>query len=548
MPLTSTDGNTTILLHGELFNDSITSSRCSENPKMKCGDLMRLYEREGEDFFAQLNGWFCGLILNRREGTITIFTDRYGMGRLYVHEAEGEFIFATEAKSILKVRSRLREIKSEFLAEKLRYNCVLNNKTLFPGIELLPRGARWTFHGGAKPAKSTYFDIRSYEAQPVLEPEAFYRQWADTVATIFPRYAHEGASVAMSMTAGLDTRLIMAALRGKCAEHVSYTFGGAWGELFDIRTARKAANIYKQKHLVFPISEKFLDRFEHYATQAVYISDGMHDAFGAHDVYFNEIAREAAPVRLTGKFGSEVVRIRRLMPSNNYGQGILTPELQSQVERLPNFHARDASGHPVSKVVGEEIPWHEYGRVAVEQSKLTLRTPYMDNALVKLMYQAPPETRIAGDLQERYVRDRAPELAHLWTNLGRFSSSSPIVTKLMYYPLWALFKTEYIYLYATPHWLTRIDRTFDFLHLERLLAGRQKWEGYRIWGRTHFSTFLRDTLLNPQAFYTQYFNYKVMQRMVERHTTGTHNYMADINVALSLELTHQSLLKSNEAA
>ena len=28
----------------------------------------------------------------------------------------------------------------------------------------------------------------------------------------------------------------------------------------------------------------------------------MRDAFGAHDVYFNEMARHIAPIRLTGKF------------------------------------------------------------------------------------------------------------------------------------------------------------------------------------------------------------------------------------------------------
>ena len=82
----------------------------------------------------------------------------------------------------------------------------------------------------------------------------------------------------------------------------------------------------------------------------------------------------------------------------------------------------------------------------------------------------------------------------------------------------------------------------ESLHLERLLSGRQKWEGYRIWARTHFAHFLHDTLSNSQADYTRYFDYKTVNQMVNRHTAGTHNYLQEINRALSVELLCSSLL------
>jgi hypothetical protein len=160
------------------------------------------------------------------------------------------------------------------------------------------------------------------------------------------------------------------------------------------------------------------------------------------------------------------------------------------------------------------------------------------------MYRAPKSVRFEGNLQEKYVRERAPEFAQFITNLGRFASNQEWVSRLLYYQFWALFKVEYIYLYATPHWFTRLDRTLAALHLEYVLAGRQKWEGYRIWLQAPCADFVQQTLLDSRAEYTRYFEYATMSRMVERHVAGTHNYLSDINKALTVQLICSSLLRS----
>jgi asparagine synthase (glutamine-hydrolysing) len=547
MPLVSQDGNTVMIFTGEHFGEpwSVGGSTrpIPDKHTSKASYLLQLYEKLGEQFFAQLNGWFAGVIIDRRLKRVTLFNDRYGMSRIYFHEGPDEFLFASEAKALLKIRPALRVVDPERLAEYLRYNCVLRKGTLFRGISLLPKASTWSFERNTCPRRRQYFDFSEWENQPDLEDETFYSQWMETVARVFPRYAREGRCVALSSTAGLDMRLIMAGLRDQIKEHPSYTFNGAWGELFDVRTSRKTTSVYRQAHQCISINEQFLQDFADYATRAVHISDGTHDAFGAHDVFFNEIAREIAPIRLTGKFGSEIVRIRRLVPSTTYQPGFLRGKLRTLVDQLPNFANTNPSGNALTRVVTEEIPWHEHARVAVEQSQLVLRTPYMDNEVVKLMYQAPRGSRAAGDLQERYVRERAPEFAQSITNMGRFASCNPLATRLCYYAFWALMKVEYTYLYATPHWFTRVDRKLERWHLERLLSGRQKWEGYRIWIKTAFAPFLRETLSDPQAEYTRFFDYRTVHKMVERHIAGTHNYLEEINKALTVQLIFSSLLR-----
>ena len=548
MPLVSRSGDTVMIFSGENFEEPGMVARLSDagsdTNSAKAAYLLELYAELGEKFFEQLNGWFAGVIIDRRSRRVTLFNDRYGMGRIYYHAGPNEFLFASEAKALLKVRPALRVIQPERMAEYLRYNCVLGDRTLFREISLLPRASAWSFEQNTRPNKQQYFDFLEWENQPSLQDEAFYGQWANTVARVFPRYAQEGSKVALSSTAGLDMRLIMAGLRDQIKQHPSYTFNGAWGELMDVRTSRKTASVYNQPYQSISINEQFLGGFADYAQRAVHISDGTHEAFGAHDLFLNEIAREIAPIRLTGKFGSEIVRIRRVIPSSTHPPGFLRDELQTLVEHLPAFANRNPQGHALTRVVTEEIPWHEHARLAVEQSQLVLRTPYMDNELVKLMYQAPAGSRAAGDLQERYVRERAPEFARNVTNMGRFTSSNPFVTKASYYLFRAFFKVEYIYLCATPHWLTWFDRKLERWHLERLLSGRHKCEAYRIWVKTAFAPFLRDTLCDPQADYTQFFNYQTVRKMVDRHIAGTHNYLGEINKALTVQLIFSSLLKA----
>jgi asparagine synthase (glutamine-hydrolysing) len=459
-----------------------------------------------------------------------------------LYEGEDEFIFASEAKSLLRVRPALRAIDPQGLAQYLRFNCVMGGKSLFKGISLLPPGSSWVFADGAAPQKQRYFSFRDWEERPNLKGEEFYDKFEETVTRVFPSYMEGTQAVGLSLTAGLDTRVILAAANGQKQHLPCYTFGGTWGEIFDIRTARKLAAMCDQPFEAIKLNEQFLREFPSLAQQSVYMSDGTHDACGAHDVYFNRIVRKLAPIRLTGKFGSEVVRTRRLIRSGDFPRRLLQPWFVPFLDEAKTFDHITQAKHPLTRVVSEEVPWYEYGRVAVEQGEVLLRTPYMDNQLIELMYQAPPEVRASRELQARYVKSRGGDLAGLSTDLGVIGSGNRLVRKLTYIPLWMLFKAEFTYLYAAPHWLTWADRKLEKLRLERILAGRQKYEGYRIWFKTHFADFIRGTLLNPQARCTEFFDRASVTRVVTGHTAGTHNYLNEVNKMLTVELIYSSLL------
>jgi len=322
-----------------------------------------------------------------------------------------------------------------------------------------------------------------------------------------------------------------------------YTFGGVWGETFDIAIARKLAAIYNQPYQAIKINRDFFSDFAGLAEKSVYISDGTHHAFGAHNVYFNRIARRIAPVRITGKYGSEIVRGKKINLGSQFPINALASDLRPFLQSLPPASQVHGLKHPLSRMVAEIIPWYFSGTLAVEQSQLTIRTPYMDNDLINLMFRAPHTLRGAAELQARYINDYSPALSQIATDMGALGTNGPVITSVLHTIHLLLTKVEYIYLYTIPHRLTRIDQWLRSWHPENLISGRHKYEWYRIWAATHLGSFIRETLLDSQADYTRYFDYRSLSKMVKRHTAGTHNYVNEINKALTIELVCLSLLK-----
>ena len=118
--------------------------------------LVHRYEEES-DFPKQLNGRFHGVVADRTRETVTLFNDRFGLQRLYYYEAQDGFYFAAEAKAILKVRPELRAVDARGLGEFIACGCVLENRTLFSGIHILPPGSAWVFGGGSLKEKRSLF-------------------------------------------------------------------------------------------------------------------------------------------------------------------------------------------------------------------------------------------------------------------------------------------------------------------------------------------------------------------------------------------------------
>src|ERR1700733_5720665 len=213
MPLVNERADVSLIFSGEEYPDpnAVRQLKDRGHSFAAAGSayLVHAYEEDG-NFPANLNGMFHGLVADRRRGTATLFTDRYGMHRLYSHESAEAFYFAAEAKAILAVRPELRTPDNRGLGEFVAFNCVLENRTIFKDIRVMPSASAWTIRGGTIESRKTYFEPKQWEEQPALDPESYYRELRDVLAKNLPRYFAGQEKVGMTLTGGLDTRVITA--------------------------------------------------------------------------------------------------------------------------------------------------------------------------------------------------------------------------------------------------------------------------------------------------------------------------------------------------
>ena len=548
MPVMSREKDLVLIYTGENFADSSTISRLTGggNPARgsNAGYLLDLYEEDEGRFLDQLNGWFSGLLVDLRKKTAVLFNDRYGMERIYYNESAEEFTFSSEAKALLKVRPGLRRIDPETLGQYFAWNCVFDNRTLFSDIQLLPGGSQWIFSGGHTPEKRSYFKPGMWENRPLLKEDEFYARLRETFQKVVPRYFQGRDTVAMSVSAGLDTRLVMAYSDVSPGDLPCHTFGGVRRATLDGILGRELAKACGHPHEFLHLDREFISKFPEFAQKTVYVTDGCHDIKGTYDIYLNRLVRSISPVRMTGKFGSEIVRSRSMLRKPySFLPGFFHKDFETYMNRAMDTMVEAKKGHNLTFAAFKEMPWNEFGRLAVEKSILTMRSPFMDNDIVDLMYQAPEGVRDSDDLSMRLIEDANPDLVKVMTDSGTAGNMIYPLSRLVEVFHDFLVKSEYAYLFMLPHWLSPLDKILSPLRPERLLAGRHQLGYHRLWFRDEFPEFIKDVLLDHKTMNRPFFNRKFIEEMALRHTRGAGNYTGEINKALTVELIHRQLVE-----
>ena len=385
-----------LLFSGECFppfhSSDFPASSEHQGGHHDADELLRLYDDQGDSFVAQLNGLFSGLLIDRRRKRALLFNDRYGIERIYCYEKHGTTYFASEAKALLKIVPELRAFDDEGVAEFLTFGSTLGGRTLFRNMRLLPGGSLWTFDGALTARKKQYFNPKEWESQPVLSEEAFELEFMETFRRILPRYVSSDSPIGISLTGGLDTRMIMACLPESTAKPVCYTFSGLTEETLDVRLAARVAKVCGLDHHVLRIGTDFLENYGHYLDRTVFVTDGCAGALGAHEIYLNAQARALSRIRLTGNFGSEILRsMSTFKPISLSSTLIDTGFKELLVSTVRN--TLDNEVQPVTFAAFREVPWKLFGTLAAGRSQLTFRTPYLDNEIVALAFRAPTITR-----------------------------------------------------------------------------------------------------------------------------------------------------------
>ena len=536
--------DTALLFSGECFLDRETRQELKRKGH-ELGDaagswLVHLYEEEGEQFFAKLNGLFSGLLIDKRQGKAFLFNDRYGVERIYWHETEDAAYFASEAKALLRILPELRAFDERGVAQFLTFGCTLESQTLFRGVQLLPGGSLLSFENG-NCHKRKYFSPETWESQPTLTAEAFEAELRETFKRILPRYFQSDFKIGISLTGGLDTRMIMAC-RPPDGKPICYTFDGEKGKTLDAGLALRVASACSLEHRILRIGQDFFSDFASLADRTVYVTDGYFGVLGAHEIYLNAQARQLAPVRLTGNFGSEILRGSSTFKSVGLSPALFSREFRPSLNSSAQSRLHD-NEHAVTFAAFREIPWHLFGRLAAGRSQVTFRTPYLDNQLVALAYQTPERFKSSPLPASRFVKANSAVLSEIPTDRGFAGDNSGLRFLSRRFFAEVTFKIDYYNSEGLPHFLSRLDPMLRRLSSGLGILELHKYLPYQHWLRRELAGYVSDKLADAQARQMPFWDSDFLGSMADDHIRGRNNYVGEINAVLTLEAVERLLFR-----
>ncbi len=215
-PLCNEDGSVWIAYNGELYNDpelrrELESKGHRYRSHCDTETIVHLYEEEGHESFARLNGMYGLAIWDRPRKQLILARDRMGQKPLYYAPLPcGGLVFGSEPKALLAHPDVSRQIDPESLARYLFYEYIPAPHSIYRAMRKLPRGCALAWHANAihvwrywTPAQTT-LEIPPFE-QAACDFWSLFRQ---SVA----RHRRSDVPIGVFLSGGIDSSSVAAAL------------------------------------------------------------------------------------------------------------------------------------------------------------------------------------------------------------------------------------------------------------------------------------------------------------------------------------------------
>lgn len=145
-PMATEDGRFVLTYNGEIYNfhelrtELEAQGHCFRS-RTDSEVLLKAYMCWGKDCLPRLNGMFAFAIWDRKERTLFLARDRYGIKPLYLFRRNNVLLFGSEIKSFMPHPEFSVRMNLPGLLEYMTFQNFLTDNTLFEGVQLLPAGS-----------------------------------------------------------------------------------------------------------------------------------------------------------------------------------------------------------------------------------------------------------------------------------------------------------------------------------------------------------------------------------------------------------------------
>jgi asparagine synthase (glutamine-hydrolysing) len=509
--------------------------------------VAQAYVRAGESALER-ETHVSGFLMDRRRGVSLLFNDPYGAERLFLYRAGDRTFFSSEAKAILAVAADTRSFDPEGLAEFLACGCTVGARSLFRGIEILEGGSLLKLQADEPVVGRAYFDRSGLDHVDPVPATRFVDGLADRLNAAVGAAVEQPPNAGISLTGGLDSRMLMAGLDAAPGSVPCYTFGSMYRETLDVSIGRAVAVRCRQPYQVLELGTEFLEGAGKLLSEAVLVSDGYLGMSGAAELYLNRRARAVAGARITGNWGGELLRGVRAFKHAMPRGGFLRPELMTYVRESEKQFVARAGMRDLSFTLFHQMPHQGYGRHVIERSQVRIRSPFLDPDVVRWLYRAPTGFRSGLDGSVAVVERLRPDLLNVATDQGHLGrgGAARLVRRLHYQ---ALIRGEYLTGFGAPNWLLAMTGPWLGARLEQTFRGHNKFQHFREWFQRDWAALVRSTVLDEGGDALRpWFDLGAVERMIDDHLCGRANFTGEIDKLLTVVLTAKLLLAAPGAS
>jgi len=403
-----------------------------------------LYNKFGQSFVAGLNSEFVGIIFDKDEDSVSIFTDRLSSRPIYyTWTNDGCLLFSSQLQSLIMNSDPTVEFDPRFLSEFLHYGRALGIHTPFKNIYQFPPASVVTFDTqGNKIRESTYWWPQPSAHNSSLDTSV--SRFTQTFRKIVPEHVPKNQDCGLLLTGGVDSRAVLAASDG---ELVGLHMNERMEHNKEEWLARESARITGSDF-------KFLEREGDYYPTILEKSAKITNFNGrfrhARLTYFSDIVRQDIDLLATGHYGDTIAdgffipwdnsagKIPIQSP-HDYAKAFDTGKVghprihvkPSFLQNLPNprqvlanqLHKKEdhVTFHGVSYPswdsflqFGMTYPiTNGYGFLFYESNNQVVPTryPFLDNRIIDTVHTIPVEHRCAHDLVEEALNQLDADLA-----------------------------------------------------------------------------------------------------------------------------------------
>lgn len=228
-PMIDASGQFVIVFNGEIYNYvELKEELTSKGYQLRSGSdtevLLYSYIEWGKACLDKLNGMFAFAILNKKEKTVFLVRDRFGVKPLYYYQDNNSFIFCSEIPPILKVYNQKSQPDYQAVYDFIVYNRTdQSESTFFRNIYKLPHSSFIEISGN-KIERKKWYELREKLTQPAILPE----QYLDLLNSSIKLRLRSDVPVGVCLSGGIDSSTITSVLYKKFRLDDIHTFSAVY--------------------------------------------------------------------------------------------------------------------------------------------------------------------------------------------------------------------------------------------------------------------------------------------------------------------------------